>query len=89
MTSSSIRQDMAMDKKSDSHYETGGELFPKELSDAVKAAWQARGLTAGQAAEEIGISLNVFSQVCRGGSPKGARKVKAKVKAWLEKAEKS
>jgi len=80
---SSTRLSLEIDKKHERQYEGGGNSFPKELADAVNERVSARGLSPEQAADEIGISLNVLTQVCQCGSPKGARKVRAKVKTWL------
>jgi len=85
----SMRPAMDIGIKNDPHYEEKNKsLFPAEVANDLKAALEARELTPEQAAEEIGIPLNTVIQICNGGSPKGARKIKAKVKGWLEAHEK-
>ncbi len=78
-----------MGKRSDSHYdEKNKSLFPPDVANDLKEAIKARSLSPEQAAEEIGIPTSTVIQICDGGSPKGARKIKAKVKVWLEAHEK-
>jgi DNA-binding XRE family transcriptional regulator len=78
-----------MNKKDDRHYEdTNKSLFPVEVADSLKAAVEARGLSQEQAAKEIGIPLNTIIQIYNGGSPKGARRIKTKIKTWLAAHEK-
>lgn len=80
----SERKIMDMNKRSDAHYGEGNKaLFPPDVAEDLKAAMEARKLSPAVAAEEIGIPPATVIQICDGGSPKGARKVKAKVKAWL------
>lgn len=78
------RQRTDMDNRSDSHYEAADKsLFPPDVANDLKAAMEARNLSPQQAAEAIGIAPKIVMQISKGESPKGARKVKAKVKAWL------
>jgi hypothetical protein len=83
-----MKQGMDLDKRSARHYEGKGESFPGELVEALKSAIQEGGLSPVQAAEGIGITVNILSQVLNNGTPKGARKVRAKINAWFDKVKK-
>jgi hypothetical protein len=80
----SERQKVDMEPRGDTHYDAANKsLFPPDVANALKASMEARELSPEQAAEEIGIPQKTVIQISQGGSPKGARKVKAKVNAWL------
>ncbi|MDQ7824636.1 MAG: hypothetical protein RDV48_17675 [Candidatus Eremiobacteraeota bacterium] len=89
MGSSGTQREIAdMDKKGDRHYEASNKLlFPPDVAEALMAAMKANELSPEQAAEKIGIPLSAVILICKGGSPKGSRKIKAKVKAWLASSE--
>ncbi|MDQ7822042.1 MAG: hypothetical protein RDV48_04525 [Candidatus Eremiobacteraeota bacterium] len=74
-----------MDKKLGCHWETENRspLFSPDMITDFREAVRAKRLSPKQAAEAIGIPVNTALLVFSGGTPKGARKIKAKVRAWL------
>jgi DNA-binding XRE family transcriptional regulator len=58
-------------------------LSPPPEASILRETRLARGLTQMQAAEEIGVSQSLLSQIERGGKPRLAPATTRKIKKWM------
>ncbi|MHC9544613.1 MAG: hypothetical protein AB9903_34280 [Vulcanimicrobiota bacterium] len=77
---------MEMYRRLGVHFEANNKCcqpMEAEIVNTLREALIKKALTPQQAADEIKITIPVLFRVLRGEAPKGARKVRAKIKAWL------